>query len=248
VLTSAPGVSSWASGRLDTFVRGTNNAMWHKWYSSGWSGWENLGGVLTSAPDAVSWGANRIDSFVRGTDNALWHKWWALVPTVRLHAKIVTNPTIPVATMVQRMRDVYASVGIQVQLASTENLSVAATLNDLDVDPCVSGNSTAEQTQIFGNRNNVGTNEVVAYFVRSTVPPLNGCASHPAGRPGAVIAQGASQWTLGHEMGHVLGLSHVNDNNRLMTGNGTFNITNPPPDLINSEVSTMNASALTINL
>jgi peptidoglycan hydrolase-like protein with peptidoglycan-binding domain len=76
VLTSSPAVSSWASGRLDCFGRGTDNALWHKWFSGGWSGWESLGGVLTSAPAAVSWGPNRIDVFARGTDNALWHKWF----------------------------------------------------------------------------------------------------------------------------------------------------------------------------
>jgi peptidoglycan hydrolase-like protein with peptidoglycan-binding domain len=77
VLTSGPGVSSWSAGRLDCFVRGTDNALWHKWFSGGWSGWESLGGVLTSDPAAVSWGASRIDVFARGTDNALWHKWFA---------------------------------------------------------------------------------------------------------------------------------------------------------------------------
>ncbi len=73
-----PTVSSWGDNRLDVFVRGTDNALWHKWWDgSSWSsGWENLGGVLTSAPGAVSWGPNRIDVFVKGTDNALWHKWW----------------------------------------------------------------------------------------------------------------------------------------------------------------------------
>jgi hypothetical protein len=60
-----------------------------------------------------------------------------------------------------------------------------------------------------------------------------------------VVAQGATQWTLGHEVGHVLSLSHVNDNDRLMTGNGTGNITNPPPDLVGSETTTMLDSALT---
>jgi hypothetical protein len=44
----------------------------------------------------------------------------------------------------------------------------------------------------------------------------------------------------------VLGLGHVDDNDRLMTGNGTFNITNPPPDLIASEASRMQSSALTV--
>lgn len=56
VLTSYPAVSSWASGRLDVFVRGTDNAMWHKWFDRKWSSWESLGGMLTSAPGAVSWG------------------------------------------------------------------------------------------------------------------------------------------------------------------------------------------------
>jgi hypothetical protein len=65
-----------------------------------------------------------------------------------------------------------------------------------------------------------------------------------AGVLGAVVAQVAfGSVTMGHEIGHVLGLSHVNDNNRLMTGNGTSNITNPPPDLISTEVNTMRASA-----
>jgi hypothetical protein len=66
VLTSGPGCSSWDEGRLDVFVRGTDRALWHKWYDGGWSGWESLGGVLTSDPDAVSWVFGRIDVFVRG--------------------------------------------------------------------------------------------------------------------------------------------------------------------------------------
>ena len=57
VLTSGPGVSSWAANRLDVFVRGTDNALWHKWWNgSSWNGWESLGGVITSAPTAASWG------------------------------------------------------------------------------------------------------------------------------------------------------------------------------------------------
>ena len=76
VLTSGPGASSWAPGRLDVFGRGTDSALWHKWYEGGWSDWESLGGTLTSSPAAVSWGPGRIDVFARGTDCALWHKWY----------------------------------------------------------------------------------------------------------------------------------------------------------------------------
>ena len=247
ILTSAPSVSSWTSGRLDTFVRGTDNALWHKWYHNGWSGWESLGGVLTSAPGAVSWSNGRIDVFVAGTDSAMWHKWWALVPTVRLHTKVLTGPNIPLATQIARMREVYASAGVAVQWASTENLNLPA-LDDVDVGECRRGETTGEQNQLFGNRNNAGADDVVVYFVRSTVPPFNGCAAHPAGRPGAVVVRSATQWTLGHEVGHVLSLNHVNNNDRLMTGNGTGNITNPPPDLVPSEATTMVGSPLTQNI
>ena len=47
--------------------------------------------------------------------------------------------------------------------------------------------------------------------------------------------QSPTQWTIAHEIGHVLDLIHVNNNDLLMTGNGTANITDPPPDLVASE-------------
>ena len=53
----------WASsgvmglGRVDVLVRGTDNAVWHKWFSGGkWSGWESLGGRVTGEPGAASTG------------------------------------------------------------------------------------------------------------------------------------------------------------------------------------------------
>jgi hypothetical protein len=76
VLTSAPAAESWGPNRIDVIVRGTNNAVWHKRWAPGWSGWSSLGGIATSDPAICSWGTNRLDVFVRGTDNALWHKWW----------------------------------------------------------------------------------------------------------------------------------------------------------------------------
>ena len=62
--------------RLDAFVRGTNNLVYHRWFAFGaWSaGWENLGGPLSSAPTAVSWGPGRIDLFGRGSSKQLVHR------------------------------------------------------------------------------------------------------------------------------------------------------------------------------
>ena len=80
VCTSSPAAVSWSSTslRLDVFVRGTDGALWHKYYQNGWSGWESLGGQLASGtgPAVSSWSAGRLDVFVQGTDGALWHKWW----------------------------------------------------------------------------------------------------------------------------------------------------------------------------
>jgi glucose/arabinose dehydrogenase len=73
-MRDGPAVTSWSAGRLDVFVRGTDNQLWHKWWANGWSRWEPLGGVLASGPAAVAWSVGRLDVVVRGTDNQLWHK------------------------------------------------------------------------------------------------------------------------------------------------------------------------------
>ncbi len=170
---------------------------------------------------------------------------------LRLHLKVLTVPNVPIATMVSSMRDVYSSVGIRVDHVSTETFNLAQNpalqlLNTVDIGQCLRGQTTQEQRDLFANRNNVGANDVTVYFVQATNPPTNGCAAHLDGRPGAVVTRGATRWTLAHEVGHVLGLNHVNDNNRLMTGNGTANITNPPPDIVGTESTTMDNSVLTI--
>ncbi|QQZ58941.1 hypothetical protein JI735_19630 [Paenibacillus sonchi] len=164
---------------------------------------------------------------------------------LKLHLKILEQPQIPIDEMVEAMKKVYATADIQVDIISTEILTEPL-LMDLDVGRCVKGETTQEQDKLFSNRNNMKDNELAIYFVRSTIPPYNGCAAHPSGRPGAVVTRVASVWTLGHEVGHVLGLSHVNDLDRLMTGGGTNNITNPPPDLVSPEIETIRQSPYTI--
>jgi hypothetical protein len=80
---------------------------------------------------------------------------------------------------------------------------------------------------------------------------LNGCATFPAGLPGIMVSQTASPWTLAHEIGHALGLIHPDNNgppfltDRLMTGGSTNNITNPPPDLIPTEITRMRQNTTT---
>lgn len=76
-LTSSPDVASWAPGRLDVFVRGLDNAVWHRAYEQSrgdWTPWDTIGGGTTSDPAAVSWGPQRIDVLARGLDMHLWHR------------------------------------------------------------------------------------------------------------------------------------------------------------------------------
>lgn len=188
--------------------------------------------------DGVTDEANTIEISAAGVD-------FNLLQTVRLHFKILTQPSIAIDTMLASMREVYEPAGFRVVRGSDEALNLPL-LNVVDVGSCVLGSTTAEQNTLFANRNSAGANDVVVYFVQATNPPLNGCATHPNGQPGCVVASIASRWTMGHEVGHVLGLRHVDNNDRLMTGNGTSNITNPPPDLISSEIATMTASAFSI--
>ncbi|MBE0010234.1 hypothetical protein DXT87_10605 [Arthrobacter sp. AET 35A] len=249
--TGGPSIVSRNNTVCNIYVRGADNALWQKAFWNGaWHDWgrHNDGGVLASEPVSDTMGQEHEHVFVRGTDNNVWSKAWSLVPTVILHLKILTAPTsFTVDQMVQAMRTVYASRGINVAVGSTENLNLPL-LTDLDVGGCTMGSTTAEQNQLYGNRANVGTNHVAVYFVRSTNPPLNGCAAFPAGRPSCAVSSTASSWTLGHEVGHVLGLPHVTPTDRLMMGGGTWNITNPPPDLNGAETTTLVNSALTVNV
>jgi hypothetical protein len=73
-VASAPAIASWGPGRLDVFVRGLDNALWHRAHHHGeWGSWSSLGGNFEDDPAAVSWEAGRIDVFVLGVDNAIWH-------------------------------------------------------------------------------------------------------------------------------------------------------------------------------
>lgn len=221
-----------------------HGAIRNLWASMGWE--RSFLGYPTSDELPTEDATGRFSEFQHGS--IYWSPATGALAcrqTVRLHVKCLTAPTrFTINQMIANMRLTFATAQIGIRYASFETLNLPA-LNDLDVGTCRMGTVTAEQTQIFANRNSAGANDVVVYFVRSTQPPNNGCAAFPNGRPGAVVASGASAWTMAHEVGHVLGLAHVNDNNRLMTGNGTDGITNPPPDLIGSESATMLASPFT---
>ncbi|MCW7549016.1 hypothetical protein OO184_13995, partial [Photorhabdus sp. APURE] len=77
-VTNKPAVSRNLDGRLEVFVRGADNALWHIWQTasnSDWSNWQSLGNTITSDPAVYANADGRLEVFARGTDNALWHIW-----------------------------------------------------------------------------------------------------------------------------------------------------------------------------
>lgn len=123
---------------------------------------------------------------------------------------------------------VFSAAGIRIQVRSTEDMmgSRYAHLRLLYVGDC-GLRPTPAQVELFGQLTSP-PGEIAIYFVQATRPPLNGCATHPHDRLGAVVARLATRWTLAHEIGHVLGLAHVDDTARLMTRNGTSQIKGLP--------------------
>ncbi|MBN1630072.1 MAG: S-layer homology domain-containing protein [Thermoleophilia bacterium] len=76
---SDPAAVSWGGDRLDVFIRGNDDALWHTWRdSSGWSPWESLGGILASSPAAAyrdeGPGRKWVDVFAVGPDLTIWQR------------------------------------------------------------------------------------------------------------------------------------------------------------------------------
>ena len=97
---------------------------------------------------------------------------------------------------------------------------------------------------------------IFVYFVYACNGSLRGCASWkappeikdasglPVARPSVVVASCASPWTLAHECGHILGLSHVSADNFLMYDT-TSSLSKDPPDLTGQEGIMMQRSQFT---
>jgi hypothetical protein len=74
-VAGAPAVSAQNANSLDLFMRGSDNAVWYKyWTGTTWMASTSLSGSVTSSPAATSRAAGYIDVFARGTDGALYEK------------------------------------------------------------------------------------------------------------------------------------------------------------------------------
>ncbi len=164
--------------------------------------------------------------------------------TVRVHFKILADPATPsLNERFHLMKTLFESYGVGVEMGSYQRLNLPD-LADLAVGECASGGAlSTEQHSLFQHRDNVPLDDVCIYFVR-TMDGYNGCAVHPQNRPGAVVAHDAPGWTLAHEVGHVLGLKHEN-NDRLLMHKSVARISVQTPGLTQENIKDMLAHSLT---
>jgi hypothetical protein len=176
-----------------------------------------------------------------------------------VHFKTLLALSASVQTYLNRqfaaMDELYIDGRVNITRGTTEYLSADATLAtllDLDVGACTTSSLTTEQRTLMGHRNNAGGNDVVVYLVSTLTGGggnFVGCATHPDGQPACAIVQSAgADWLTAHEVGHVLGLSHVSstpatNSDFLMWPN--IGWTNTPPNLSSGEFQSMRNSDLT---
>jgi probable HAF family extracellular repeat protein len=75
--TGSPEIGVNVDGRLEAFIRGNDNALYHAWQVSpggAWSGWESLGGFITDVPAVTVDNAGRLIAFVEAPDHSLWYR------------------------------------------------------------------------------------------------------------------------------------------------------------------------------
>lgn len=174
---------------------------------------------------------------------------------VRVHTKVIAPPKhASLDTMMQNAIAAYAARGVEIYEASREE----ATEPDGDFerfrrlyggfggqasDELSALHALARSARGFGVTPR--ETDLVALIVDDLVPAALGTPKSPAGQPGVVLSAGATEWTLAHEIGHVLGLGDVDDPTRLMHG-ATPEITESLPLLAEEEAATIAASPFAV--
>ncbi|HWS89402.1 MAG TPA: hypothetical protein VN282_20680 [Pyrinomonadaceae bacterium] len=250
-INDAPTAVSRQAGIVNVYAWGKDDRLWQiSKYDGKWHDWQqHLDGFpLASRPVANSLGPDHEQVYVQGRDKGVWTKWWA--PTaanrIRVHlvdfalGTVIVNDTTSMFGQLAAAWQIFAggSPSFWIEPASFNTLDVPL-FHVVEIGEC-KGTATAEQKALASNyRFGANSNEIVIYNVLGTNPVKNGCATFPSGAPSAVIAMIASPWTMAHELGHVLGLDLVNDSTRLMFDDGTWGITDPPPELSAEERKTI---------
>lgn len=255
-------VASRSPGRLDVAWLAADNRVQSLGYDErvpgGWGltdatpAQRALPGALTM----VSRRADVLDVFWVKPDRTIGTTW-RTNERIRVHVKAVNVPLDHelVRSQIADMTFLYGRVEIGVELVSTEQITIPG-LKIVDVGLCneTLAPATPDQNTLANHRAGAGPKDIVIYIVprieHDELGHIDGCGTHPVGKPGAVVAPYNMRWLHAHEVGHVLDLHHpdprVDDKTTLMTGLGLIDLWKNPPDITAREKATMFASPLTI--
>ena len=137
---------------------------------------------------------------------------------LKLHVKVLSPPAhASVDEILDRTVEFFAANGLALIELSRETIATGTDLDRFQMlyvgaDP--EGDATAEITDLHATLRQPrdfgvtpAASELVIAFVDSMVPAQRGCSIHPLEQPGVIISSAlATEWTLAHEIGRVLGL------------------------------------------
>jgi hypothetical protein len=75
VLRSSPAVASTGPGRLEVYVRGTDDQLWYRRRVGRWSPWRTLGGTSLAGPGAAATRGGRVDVVVTGVGRGVFQRF-----------------------------------------------------------------------------------------------------------------------------------------------------------------------------
>lgn len=171
---------------------------------------------------------------------------------VNVHTKVFEAPIqFSIDEMVQEAREIFGEIGIEITQVTDEAMDLTdpeiASLASVDVGACTTLTDISEDHRDLAllRDHAIPDTDIVVYFCKY-VSVGRGCAALLPNGPMAILAVTASLYTLAHEIGHLLGLFHVTDTNRLMVDR-TTTIINPPPDLIEEEIAIIKKSRFVLS-
>ncbi len=162
------------------------------------------------------------------------------VAHIDLYLKIITQPVISIDEMIRRAQQVYGPHDIVIRERGRQKVDQPEG-GSLEVGD--DAHPTADQQLLFRVREGADTGDICVYFVSeiklvtpTVVRPVWGYSARQPGKASAFVARDAPKWTLAHELGHVLGLLHDEDEQRLMHESGDPQLIDFCPSLVWKEL------------
>jgi len=169
---------------------------------------------------------------------------------VRLHFRSIALTQQPFSLLLSNAQRVYAQYGIRVDMQNGESLALStsdeALFDQIDQE-CNWVIDDGEIARLHRLGAPAPRTDVLVYFVRAfSDANLLGCGGHGGGRPACTVAAAGSQWSMAHEVGHVLLGSSFAPVHTRSTRNLMFNSTpaiTGVPTLTIGQLAQMRASA-----